>query len=248
MDSSAFLVVGRGWLAGVAPYSGLWDDKPPAVYILAAIAGLIDRHGDGVQAFRALSIGSVVVSALTLDRIVRNHGPRGCGSRKRPPRMLSSDLSRVEPRRRPDRNLRDTRHVHRAAGRSQVSVGIETEDGSSTCSRCRPQGSGNQAQMKCLRHGGHSRQASSSTRAIRRSTMAPRRPCSSITLGRPKTTGRQRTISMDSGRSCEITTNWPPSSETNGSIGIAVDRAETHSPRAVGRSPTGSKGSSRRRG
>jgi hypothetical protein len=71
VDASTFLVVGRGWIAGVSPYSGLWDDKPPAIYILAAITSLLDRHGDGVIAFRALSIGSVAATALTVDSICR---------------------------------------------------------------------------------------------------------------------------------------------------------------------------------
>jgi hypothetical protein len=72
VDASAFLTVGRGWIGGTPPYSGLWDHKPPAIYILAAIASLIDRHGDGVLAFRALSVASVVITALAVDRIVRH--------------------------------------------------------------------------------------------------------------------------------------------------------------------------------
>ena len=64
VDASTFLVVGRGWVAGTPPYSGLWDHKPPGIYVLTAIASLIDRHGDGVLALRALSIGSIVVTAL----------------------------------------------------------------------------------------------------------------------------------------------------------------------------------------
>jgi hypothetical protein len=70
VDASTFLLVGRGWVAGTAPYSGLWDHKPPAIYVLTAVVSLIDRHGDGVLAMRALSIGCVVATALTVDRIV----------------------------------------------------------------------------------------------------------------------------------------------------------------------------------
>lgn len=72
VDASVFLVVGRGWVSGTPPYSGLWDHKPPGIYILTAIASLIDRHGDGLLALRALSVGSVVATALTVDAIVRH--------------------------------------------------------------------------------------------------------------------------------------------------------------------------------
>jgi hypothetical protein len=72
IDASAFLVVGRGWLAGVPPYSGLWDHKPPAIYELAALASFVGRTGGGELAFKALSAGSVVATALTVDRIVRH--------------------------------------------------------------------------------------------------------------------------------------------------------------------------------
>lgn len=72
VDASAFLVIGRAWVAGTPPYSGLWDHKPPGIYILAAIANLIDRHGDGVVALRVLSIGSIVGTALAIDGVVRH--------------------------------------------------------------------------------------------------------------------------------------------------------------------------------
>jgi hypothetical protein len=71
VDASSFLVVGRGWIAGTSPYAGLWDHKPPGEYFVTAIAALIDPHGDGVLALRALSICFVVATALAVDGIVR---------------------------------------------------------------------------------------------------------------------------------------------------------------------------------
>ena len=71
VDASSFLVVGRGWVAGTSPYAGLWDHKPSGEYFVTAIAALIDPHGDGVLALRALSICFVVATALAVDGIVR---------------------------------------------------------------------------------------------------------------------------------------------------------------------------------
>jgi hypothetical protein len=69
IDTYMFLTVGRGMLHGVAPYAGTWEDKPPAIYLLSALAEAI-RPSDAVALLQAVSVGAIAATALLLARII----------------------------------------------------------------------------------------------------------------------------------------------------------------------------------
>lgn len=61
-DAGGFILVGRGLLSGQAPYTGIWDDKPPGVYLIGLLAWLLDP-GDTTVSMQALTIVAIAVAA-----------------------------------------------------------------------------------------------------------------------------------------------------------------------------------------
>jgi hypothetical protein len=69
VDTAVFLVVGRGALHGQLPYVGLWDNKPPGIYLISVLANLFDRS-DPTLSLRVMSALSVAGTAALLGWFV----------------------------------------------------------------------------------------------------------------------------------------------------------------------------------
>jgi hypothetical protein len=68
-DASGFIVIGRGFLSGQAPYLGLFDDKPPGVYLVGTLAWLLDP-GDITVSMQALSVVAIAIAATACGWLV----------------------------------------------------------------------------------------------------------------------------------------------------------------------------------
>ena len=54
-DASIWVVIGRGMLDGRPPVLGIWDYKPPAIYLVGALAWILDP-GDTTVSMQALTV------------------------------------------------------------------------------------------------------------------------------------------------------------------------------------------------
>jgi hypothetical protein len=68
-DASMFMVIGRGILDGRAPFTGLFDDKPPGMYLVGGLAWLLDPS-DSTVSMQALSVVAIAVAATACGWIV----------------------------------------------------------------------------------------------------------------------------------------------------------------------------------
>ena len=68
-DAGGFMVIGRGFLTAHAPYSGLFDDKPPGIYLVGTLAWLLDP-GDVTVSMQALSVAAIAVAATACGWLV----------------------------------------------------------------------------------------------------------------------------------------------------------------------------------
>jgi hypothetical protein len=68
-DASIWVIIGRGWISGQAPYLGLWDYKPPGVYLVGALAWLFDPN-DTTVSMQALSVAAGALAATACGWIV----------------------------------------------------------------------------------------------------------------------------------------------------------------------------------
>ncbi len=68
-DESVYLLISRGLLEGQAPYTGIFDHKPPGIYALFALAQLV--FGQSVTAIRILSCLAVAATALVVAALAR---------------------------------------------------------------------------------------------------------------------------------------------------------------------------------
>jgi hypothetical protein len=69
-DAGIFGTVGVGLTHGQLPYRDLWDNKPPGIYLTAALAEMLP--GSMWPAFWALSVGALVAIGLALRLVVGN--------------------------------------------------------------------------------------------------------------------------------------------------------------------------------
>ena len=69
-DESQFLLVARSLLDGHAPYTEIWERKPPGIFVLFAVAQLV--FGRSVAAIRILGCLAVAASAVLLFLIGRS--------------------------------------------------------------------------------------------------------------------------------------------------------------------------------
>lgn len=53
-DSAMYYVIGRGWVQGVLPYSGLFDQKGPIIYLVNACGYLLTHSIRGVFCIQCL--------------------------------------------------------------------------------------------------------------------------------------------------------------------------------------------------
>ncbi|MEE8408528.1 MAG: glycosyltransferase family 39 protein [Myxococcota bacterium] len=67
-DTATFAYVGRVWTEGVWPYSGAVDQKPPAIYLLHALATVL--FGGGPWVIRLLEIAAVLGCGWLVGKIV----------------------------------------------------------------------------------------------------------------------------------------------------------------------------------
>jgi len=63
-DESVYLLMARGMLQGHAPYTLLWDHKPPGLYLLFALAQLV--FGQTILAMRLLAVIMVTATSFLL--------------------------------------------------------------------------------------------------------------------------------------------------------------------------------------
>lgn len=63
-DESIYLLVARGLLHGSAPYTAIWDNKPPGLYVLFALAQVL--FGQTVLAIRLLAVAAVTATSFLL--------------------------------------------------------------------------------------------------------------------------------------------------------------------------------------
>lgn len=68
-DASVFVQVGRGMLVGRAPYSGLFDHKPFGIYLVGALAWLLDP-GDITVSMQILSVVAISATATACGWLV----------------------------------------------------------------------------------------------------------------------------------------------------------------------------------
>ena len=61
-DASIWVVVGRGMLEGRPPFLGIWDYKPPAIYLVGALAWILDP-GDTTVSMQALTVVAIAAAA-----------------------------------------------------------------------------------------------------------------------------------------------------------------------------------------
>ena len=61
-DASIWAVIGRGMLEGRAPFLGLWDYKPPGIYLVGALAWILDP-GDTTVSMQALTVVTIAGAA-----------------------------------------------------------------------------------------------------------------------------------------------------------------------------------------
>jgi 4-amino-4-deoxy-L-arabinose transferase-like glycosyltransferase len=66
-DESIYLLVADQWLQGHSPYTTVWDNKPPGIYILFVLA--LKLFGRSVFAIRLLACISVTATCLLISRI-----------------------------------------------------------------------------------------------------------------------------------------------------------------------------------
>jgi hypothetical protein len=66
-DESLYLLVADQWLRGHAPYTVVWDNKPPGIYALFALA--LQATGRSILAVRALACIAVAVTCTAVFRI-----------------------------------------------------------------------------------------------------------------------------------------------------------------------------------
>ncbi len=63
-DESIHLLMARSMLHGHAPYTAIWDNKPPGLYVLFALAQLV--FGQTVLAIRLLAVAAVTTTSFLL--------------------------------------------------------------------------------------------------------------------------------------------------------------------------------------
>ncbi|MGL5508276.1 MAG: ArnT family glycosyltransferase, partial [Microcoleaceae cyanobacterium] len=69
-DESLYLLIAESWLNGNPPYTEIWDNKPPGIFLLLAIAFQI--FGEPIFAMRFLAIISVTFTCYFLYLIGKN--------------------------------------------------------------------------------------------------------------------------------------------------------------------------------
>ncbi|MFI5258164.1 MAG: hypothetical protein ACHQ01_00925 [Candidatus Limnocylindrales bacterium] len=74
-DAAGFTVMGRGLLSGQAPFSGLFDDKPPGIYLIGALAWVLDP-GDVTVSMQSLSVVAIAAAATACGWLVSVAGSR----------------------------------------------------------------------------------------------------------------------------------------------------------------------------
>jgi 4-amino-4-deoxy-L-arabinose transferase-like glycosyltransferase len=67
LDESLYLLVAKAWLEGAPPYTTIWDNKPPGVYVLFLIA--ISVLGHSVLSIRILACLFVAITSFFLYKI-----------------------------------------------------------------------------------------------------------------------------------------------------------------------------------
>jgi hypothetical protein len=68
-DASLFVVLGHGLLSGQVPYGDLFDHKPPGIYMVGALAWLLDS-ADTNLSMQALSVVATAITATACGWIV----------------------------------------------------------------------------------------------------------------------------------------------------------------------------------
>jgi hypothetical protein len=68
-DAGVFIVIGRGYLSGLGPFKDLFDNKPPGIYLVGAMAWLLDK-GDSTLSMQALSVAAVSITATACGWLV----------------------------------------------------------------------------------------------------------------------------------------------------------------------------------
>jgi hypothetical protein len=76
VDAATFMLIGAGWAKGLVPFLNLWDDKPPLIYGLNALAA---QTPDPWRCVQMMSILAAGLTALMCGWLVRQAG----GDRRR---------------------------------------------------------------------------------------------------------------------------------------------------------------------
>ena len=63
-DEALYLLMGRDWLDGRLPYTGVWDHKPPLLAGIFALAQIL--FGRNVHSIRILAVLAVAGTSLNL--------------------------------------------------------------------------------------------------------------------------------------------------------------------------------------
>lgn len=66
-DESLYLLIAEQWLKGHPPYTVIWDNKPPGIYFVFAIA--LNLLGSSITSIRAISCIAVILTCYLLYRI-----------------------------------------------------------------------------------------------------------------------------------------------------------------------------------
>jgi hypothetical protein len=67
-DQGIYAAVGRAMLDGGAPYRDAWDFKPPGIFFVYFIAGLIDSGAWAIRVIEAVALASLVLPCLYIGR------------------------------------------------------------------------------------------------------------------------------------------------------------------------------------
>jgi hypothetical protein len=62
LDANVFILIGHGLFTGHTPYAGIFDDKPPAIYLIGGLAWLLDPADPSVPT-QALSAAAIACTA-----------------------------------------------------------------------------------------------------------------------------------------------------------------------------------------
>lgn len=74
-DESLYLLVADRWLDGYPPYTAIWDNKPPGIYVLFAIA--LKLFGRSVISIRILACIAIIITCYLLYLIGSTVNPQG---------------------------------------------------------------------------------------------------------------------------------------------------------------------------